>query len=54
MTKDQFKKRRISLKLSVSEMAYALGVTPRAVNYYESGGRKVPKPIIKLIEGMMR
>ncbi len=50
MTPEQIKEERSRLGLTINQMADRLGVTPRAVSYYESGQRAIPLPIEKLIK----
>ena len=49
MTPAAFKATRKSLGLSAAKLAEALGVCPRSIWYWESGKRKIPEPIARLI-----
>jgi len=53
MTADEFRQCRDKLGLSLTGMASALGVSRRAVQYYQSGERAIPKPIEKLCEALL-
>jgi DNA-binding XRE family transcriptional regulator len=50
MTPLQFTRRRRKLFQTQATAAEALGVCQGTVSLYESGGRPVPKTIIKLLE----
>ena len=51
MTPEQFKSIRHALGLSAQGMANALGLTSgRAVRYYESGGRPIIGPVLRLMQ----
>ena len=50
MTKTQFKKKRIDLKLTQDQYATVLFVTERMINYIESGERAVSKRMKNLVE----
>lgn len=52
MTPDEFKAIRAELGLSLTGMAQALGVSRRAILFYQSGERKIPEPIVKLLATM--
>jgi DNA-binding XRE family transcriptional regulator len=45
MTAKQFRVARIKLGLSTEQMAQALGLTARAVRYYEAGERPISGPV---------
>lgn len=49
MTGAEFREARAKLALTQSAMADRIGVTRRAVQYYESGQRQIPQPVQKLI-----
>jgi transcriptional regulator with XRE-family HTH domain len=49
MTPAQMREQRSDLGLTQTELAERLGVTLRAVQYYESGGRPVPRPVAILM-----
>ena len=50
MTPEQIKAERSRLGFTGAQMAERIGVTPRAYAYYESGQRKIPLPVEKLIK----
>ena len=50
MTPEQIKEERSRLGFTGAQMAERIGVTPRAYAYYESGQRKIPLPVEKLIK----
>jgi transcriptional regulator with XRE-family HTH domain len=51
LTPLQFKRTRLKLGLKTqAQAAEAMGVCQGTVSLYESGGRPVPKTIIKLLE----
>ena len=50
MTPEQIKAERSRLGFTGALMAERIGVTPRAYAYYESGQRKIPLPVEKLIK----
>lgn len=49
MTPADFRAIRLALGLSAKKMAEALGVCERSIWYWESGTRRVPKPIANLL-----
>jgi len=49
MTKEEFKAIRKEMELTQKEMAEHLGLTSRAVVYYESGGRLIPGIVAKFL-----
>ena len=49
LTKEQFKKVRTDLQYTQNELAKLLGVTIRAINYYESGQRPISKTVSILL-----
>ena len=49
MTPEQFKAERERLKITAKQFGQLLGVSERAVFYYEHGQRKIPKPIQLLV-----
>lgn len=52
MTPERFKEMREELGWTQSALASALGVTPRAIRYYEAGQRVVPRPVALLLESV--
>ncbi len=52
MTPAKFRELREELGWTQSALASALGVTPRAVRYYEAGQRTVPRPVALLLESV--
>ena len=44
ITPEQFRAERSKLNITIREMAEMLGVSSRAISYYESGERPVPLP----------
>jgi DNA-binding transcriptional regulator YiaG len=54
MTSDEFKATREKLELTQSQLAYKIGLSERAVRYYEQGGRSVPAPVSILLETFLR
>lgn len=54
MTNEQFKAARDGLGLTQAQLAHKIGLSERAVRYYEQGGRGIPKPIAMLLEGFLR
>ena len=54
MKPSEFKDARISLGLSQSKMASALGLkTSRAIRQFESGEREVSGPVAKLVDMLL-
>ena len=49
MTSLEFKAIRQSLGLSAAKLAEALGVCLRSIWYWESGARKIPEPVARLV-----
>ena len=49
MTPAEFKAERERLKITAKQFGQLLGVSERAVFYYEHGQRKLPKPIQLLV-----
>lgn len=49
MTPEQIKAQRHRLNFTGSQMADLIGISVRAYAYYESGQRKIPLPIEKLL-----
>ncbi len=49
MTPQEFKAERERLKITAKQFGQLLGVSERAVFYYEHGQRKIPKPIQLLV-----
>ena len=49
MTPAEFKAERERLKITANQFGQLLGVSERAVFYYEHGQRKIPKPIQLLV-----
>lgn len=54
MTPEQFKETRDRLGLTQGQLAYKIGLSERAVRYYEHGGRSIPVPIIRLMETFLK
>lgn len=54
MTADEMKAARARMSMTQARMAEAIGVTPRAVQYWEAGRRKVPASVAKLIGRILR
>lgn len=52
MTPTQFRKIRQSANMTVKAMAGYLGVTTRAIHYYESGNRAIPEMAVRLLAMM--
>ena len=52
MTPEQFKNERERLRSTAQEMADLLGVSQRAIFYYENGQRKIPLIAEKLINAL--
>lgn len=52
MMPEVFRAIRQRLGLTQHALAEALGVSPRAVRYYEAGSRKVPGPVARIL-GLM-
>jgi len=48
MTPDEFKRRRIRLRMSFSQLAERLGVDRRTVVRWENGDRKIPEMAARL------
>jgi DNA-binding transcriptional regulator YiaG len=49
MTPDEFRNIRRDLGFSQAKMAEAIGVCTRTVKHYESGTRKISKPVKMLL-----
>ena len=49
MTPAEFKAERERLKITAKQFGQLLGVSERAVFYYEHGQRKIPKPVQILV-----
>lgn len=49
MTAQEFKDAREELGWTQSALASALGVTLRAVQYYEAGQRAIPGPVDRIV-----
>ena len=49
MTKEQFKEARQALGFTQMQMAEHLGLSHRAIGYYESGGRPIPLLVVKYL-----
>ena len=49
MTPQEFKAERERLKITAKKFGQMLGVSERAVFYYEHGQRKIPKPVQLLV-----
>lgn len=51
MTPLEFRTHRISMKLSLQQMANFLGLkSSRMIRYYESGQRVIPDRVVKILE----
>ena len=50
LTKEQFKQIRTELQYTQKEMSELLGITIRAISYYESGQRPVSKTVSILMK----
>ena len=53
MTPAEFKAAREELGWTQSTLASALGVTVRAVQYYEAGQRPVPGPVERIVTSVL-
>lgn len=54
MTPEQFKETRDRLGLTQGQLAYKIGMSERAIQYYEQGGRTIPAPVSMLLEGFLK
>lgn len=45
MTAKQFRNARTKLEFSIEEMAQALGLSSRAIRFYEAGDRPISGPV---------
>ena len=54
MTPEQFKETRDRLGLTQGQLAYKIGLSERAVRYYEQGGRSIPAPVSMLLETFLK
>ena len=54
METTKIKLERLQLGISQTKMAERLGIGLRCYQYYESGERQVPKPVIMLHEALKR
>ena len=54
ITPEQFKAERSKLNITIKEMAEMLGVSSRAISYYESGERPIPLTVQKLLRLLTR
>ena len=54
METTKIKLERLQLGISQSKMAERLGVGLRCYQYYESGERQIPKPVIMLHQALKR
>lgn len=50
MTPSDFAAARHAMGLTQKQLAERLGVSTRAVQYWEAGKRRPPPPVVKLIE----
>ena len=50
MTSEEFKAIREKLKLTQGQLAYKIGLSERAIRYYEQGGRAIPVPVAMLLK----
>ena len=53
MTSEELKAAREELGWTQSALASALGVTPRAVKYYEAGQRAIPGPVQRIVTSVL-
>lgn len=49
MTSEEFKAVRERLGMTQGQLAYKIGISERAIRYYEQGGRSVPAPVSLLL-----
>ena len=49
MTPEQFRAERSRMDMTIKEMAEFIGISTRAVSYYEAGQRPVPYTIQKML-----
>lgn len=49
MKAEDFRHRRLRLKMSQEKLADELGITQAAVSHYETGKRPIPESIVKLL-----
>jgi len=54
MTSEEFKATREKLKMTQGQLAYRIGMSERAIRYYEQGGRTIPVPVSMLLETFLR
>lgn len=54
ITPEQFRAERSRLNITIREMAEMLGVSSRAISYYESGERPIPLTVQKLLRLLTR
>lgn len=54
MTNEQFKAARDGLGLTQAQLAHKIGLSERAIQYYEQGGRGIPAPVAMLLEGFLK
>lgn len=54
MTNEQFKAARDGLGLTQAQLAHKIGLSERAIQYYEQGGRNIPAPVSMLLEGFLK
>lgn len=54
MTSEEFKATREKLKMTQGQLAYKIGLSERAIRYYEQGGRAIPVPVSMLLETFLR
>jgi len=54
MTSEEFKAARDGLGLTQAQLAHKIGLSERAVQYYEKGGRSVPAPVSMLLKGFLK
>ena len=54
MTSEEFKATREKLKMTQGQLAYRIGLSERAIRYYEQGGRSVPAPVSMLLNTFLR
>lgn len=54
MTSEEFKATREQLDMTQAQLAYRIGMSERAIRYYEQGSRSVPAPVSMLLETFLK
>lgn len=54
MTSEEFRAVRDRLNMTQGQLAYKIGISERAIRYYEQGGRSVPAPVSLLLETFLK